>query len=339
VSIRTGQCGDRISNLAILASHACALCTGRLWCTFECACVKQRRLPVAVAGTGVSPFQRRVRLLGSFTPGFGADGTLGALACLNLGLYLAMAGYICIMVIDSSTASANKIWGIISDGLLMPFLFLVLWLAGRAALSQQVRLASNARSVLRTMSKAATMGGGAGGGTGGATGSENGGGARAMEDDSASSLLTELPWLPAHDRRDALVVHRLLAEYHPDKRPSARAVHALAISLHTAARLCPAPGDASAVTLPLHEWLDERGMRLEARMSEVVPQGAREHVMCDHLPLAELRSLSWLVVPGARCALVTPFGTLAVPQPTQADGWVLTLILHLITPHDTLIAP
>uniref|UniRef100_A0A7S2IYI4 Uncharacterized protein n=1 Tax=Haptolina brevifila TaxID=156173 RepID=A0A7S2IYI4_9EUKA len=64
----------------------------RLWCTFEAVHVQKRGLPVAIAGLGMTPFQRRVLVLGSLTPGLWGDGTITELALLNLSAYIAFVG-------------------------------------------------------------------------------------------------------------------------------------------------------------------------------------------------------------------------------------------------------
>ena len=61
----------------------------RLWCTFEAACVRQRNLPVAIAGAGLSSLQLRVRRWGSLTPALRAIGPAAQLCRLNCLFYLA----------------------------------------------------------------------------------------------------------------------------------------------------------------------------------------------------------------------------------------------------------
>ena len=51
---------------------------------------EERGLRVAIAGTGLSSFQRRVRRLGTHAPALRADGTLDELARLNLSAYTAL---------------------------------------------------------------------------------------------------------------------------------------------------------------------------------------------------------------------------------------------------------
>ena len=66
----------------------------RLWCTFESISVQQRGLQVAVAGVGLSHFQKRVRLLGSWAPAlFVTDGTLNKLVWLNFWAYPDMSAF------------------------------------------------------------------------------------------------------------------------------------------------------------------------------------------------------------------------------------------------------
>ena len=107
----------------------------RLWCTFEAASVQQRRLPVAIAGEGMSCFQRCVCVLGSFMPAAWADGVLDGLVRLNLGMLISVVG----QVTDGFVAStmwkpaSRQVIGQASGNLLSLFVSLLLWLAGRAA--------------------------------------------------------------------------------------------------------------------------------------------------------------------------------------------------------------
>ena len=123
----------------------------RLWCTFEALCVQELGLPVAIAGAGLSGFQKRVRRLGSLTPALRADGTLDALCRLNLLFYLseASAAY----AIGANVAAHRPTFAPLFGAFLLlgyPFIWFVL----RAMLGQQVRLARNASRVLRSMTSA-----------------------------------------------------------------------------------------------------------------------------------------------------------------------------------------
>ena len=75
-------------------------------------------------------------------------------------------------------------------------------------------------------------------------------------------MLKQLPWLPAHDRRDVMVVQQLLATMTSDDSLSRAAVNALAFSIYAAAACCPAPGEGQARALTIGEWLQERDIAL-----------------------------------------------------------------------------
>ena len=75
-------------------------------------------------------------------------------------------------------------------------------------------------------------------------------------------VMHDLPWLPAHDRRDALIVQTLLRQLLPatDQRLEGETVRALAFSAYTAARIQPSEGDASAAHASLAEWLEQEDL-------------------------------------------------------------------------------
>jgi hypothetical protein len=307
-------------------------------CTFEAANVAQRRLPVAVAGAGMSGFQRQVQRFGSFTPAFTADGTLDELAKLNLCAYMGVLGPIVLAATSTVDGKADHCYSVsfadeqciyqYESAAIAMFLWL-LWLAGRAALASQVRLAKNARVVLRTMSLA--------------------GSPRRAQHSSANKLLRsptletasdrqvdvaphavflrELPWLPTHDHRDVLVVQELLARSCPDLQPCPQAVRALALSAYIAARQRPAAGDATAGSLSLRAWLSERGIRL-VPAGELTGLTWFDGVECstapeqDGLPLRALKDLGWIIARGMRCSLLTPLGVIEVASPMESK-WTL----------------
>ena len=274
----------------------------RLWCTFEASCVRQRELPVVICGIGLSSFQRSVRRFGSFTPSFHSDGTLYHLCRLNLFFYLCevtmLADAICVFIYTTEDDAGFAVMAFVL------FLNPVFWLAFRAMMGQELRLARNAKKVLRTMSAACS---------------------RAVcdfTDAPTTSMLTrkssfvvgqqgsggwlaDLPWLPAFDHRDALVVLDLLSLSRPDLALTKEAVSAVAFSAHTAACLQISPGDKSARELSMVAWLGEHDISLDA------PTGA--------LPLDELRKLGWVSAPGLTSALVAPLGELAVAPPASGQ--------------------
>ena len=286
----------------------------RLWCTFEAACVQQRRLRVAVGGAGTTRFQRHVRRFGSFAPALYGDGILDDLVRLNLWACVELLGFLCNTLTRLSVLTTfSEAWNFRSN-MLGIILVGMIWCAGRASLSREVRLAKNARVVLRIMQAA--------------TNSDE---AAATKPAPHAALLRELPWLAAYDRRDALVVQELLARARPDLRPCAHEVMALAVSAHTAARLRPSPGDESASRLPLHAWLLERKITISAAglssgKSQLPSDGSTPRVHAQQeelLPFAELHRFGWTVAAGSNTALLTPLGTLEVVPP-RGERWALT---------------
>lgn len=225
----------------------------RLWCTFEAVCVVQQRLPVVVAGVGLSGFQRRMRRFGSFTPALSADGTLDTLCRLNLFFYLSQAATVGFLA--STPFMSHSVGRAINQSLIGFVYFPLVWLACRATIGRQLRLARNGRRVLRAMTDAAATGGG-----------PPLPGVRDVP--SCERLLRELPWLPAYDRRDALVVQDLLAQLRPDLRLSSQGVQALAFSAYHAARLLASPGDESARRTSCAAWLRERDIVVDGRTAQ-----------------------------------------------------------------------
>ena len=248
------------------------------------------------------------------------DGILDDLVRLNLWACVELLGVLCNQLTRVSVLTASsEAWDFRSN-MLGILLIGMIWFAGRASLSREVRLAKNARVVLRIMQAATT--------------SDE---AAAAEPAPHAALLRELPWLAAYDRRDALVVQELLARARPDLRPCAHAIMALAVSAHTAARLRPSPGDESASRLPLHAWLLERKITISAAglssgKSQLPSDGSTPRVHAQQeellplaelrLPLAELRRFGWTVAAGSNPTLLTPLGTLEV-MPPRGERWAL----------------
>ena len=285
--------------------------------------MQQRGLRVAVGGAGTTFFQRQVRRFGSFVPGLvSPDKTLGDLARLNYSAYLAFASILAQTVVRLVVRGFEPT--LVAD-LVSSLLMLTVWLAGRASLQQQVCLAKNAKMVLRIMAAASSRRGGleaiAPGplvpstprpaSTRKSRASRYLAGANSrpavLTADSHAILLTQLPWLPAFDRRDVLAVQELLVRSRPDLRPSSETVVALSFSAHTAARLCHSPGDASAETLPLSAWLRERNIDLHG-----------ENSVC----LEELRPFAWTIAAGSHCALLTPLGAYKLASPSGGQ-WTM----------------
>ena len=140
------------------------------------------------------------------------------LCFINLLFYLCIAW----LVFDAITRSifAVTVHGAVLDSILFAFIFLInpfIWFALRAYFSQQVRVASNARRVLRTMTTAATL-------TSRALESSRGSAKRIAElpEDARESfksraahtieaLLADIVWLPCYDKRDVLVIRELIS--------------------------------------------------------------------------------------------------------------------------------
>ena len=314
----------------------------RLWTTFEASCVEVRRLPVAVAGIGMSNFQKRVRLLGSFTPALAADGTITELCRLNLFFYSVMMVILAVCLISDPPQPID--WAFLG-------MMIIMWLSWRGSIGQQLRLAGNARRVLCAMSNA------------------NAKAVQLLREDERPSrnLVQDLPWLPAHDRRDVLIVQTLIHQMLPEiesnaamrgsranagadpsnaardrslsrfsessgKSRDSEIVRALAFSAYVAARLQPSQGDKSALEVSLSEWLREVDYSLETvggLSSKRADGSSLDGAMWYNdlasssatpsacVPLHALRHFGWIAAPGASCALISPLGALRVEVPAE----------------------
>eukprot|EP00966_Prymnesium_polylepis_P114188 2639014-Prymnesium_polylepis.1 len=156
-------------------------------------------------------------MLGSFTPatGFEApDGVTDCLCRLNTYFYIAILGIVVWLVNIRFYGDSEALYQAAFAVLGM----MILWMAFRlqGSLAQELRLAKNAKRVMRVM-----------------------GGAR-YGDGHAMLMLKDLPWLPAFDRRDVLVVQELVARLAPESKLSTPAVQALALSVYAAAAFAPA---------------------------------------------------------------------------------------------------
>ena len=265
-----------------------------------------------------------MRLLGSFAPAWNATSPLVAdLARLNMYAYvclvLQIAGQILGLVTDILYDSYLGVLKSTLVNLIGLAMLVVLWLAARERLAQQVRLAANACVVLRIMTCMAAP----------ASRSASVEQLSALTSRDTLLLLKELAWLPAYDRRDVLVVQELLARSRPDLRPSEHIVHALTLCAYLNARLNPSVGDASARDLALNDWLSERDMNLDggvvARGDLVAASSSPSSSPTVHL--TELRQLGCFIYPGVLSALVTPLGALPLEKtaasPTSQAQWML----------------
>ena len=111
----------------------------------EAACVRQRGLRVAIAGAGLSGFQRRVLVRLVHTGAIG-DGVLDALCRLNLCFYVAQVVTLfaaLVNIVVGATVPGGSRW----SAAIMYVVFLILynplmWFVFRATIGQQVRLAA-----------------------------------------------------------------------------------------------------------------------------------------------------------------------------------------------------
>ena len=129
-----------------------------------------------------------------------------------------------------------------------------------------------------------------------------------------ASLQRMLPWLPAYDRRDALVVRALLgmvaSELSQSEQGDTEGLCALAASCFSAAKLTPSPGDPVG-KLDVQSWLAQKAIHLP---------------MTRPLPLPALAKFGWRTFRGSPDQLVTPGGRLRVmgsssTPPTPSSEW------------------
>ena len=204
----------------------------RLWCTFEAVSIRHRGLPVAIAGIGMSWFQHVVLRLGSYVPGLWGDSTISDLAFINLSAYVSLLGFglwVWFICAPYPEECGNP-WTAV--GQLM--VILIVWATARRLLSQQVRLGKNAKMVMSIMCSHTASRKIRHLNQAGKAGQE-----QAMGNAKCAAqsrlLLHYLPWLPAYDRRDVLLVHKLLAVMKLVPSPSARTFQVLALSAYVAA--------------------------------------------------------------------------------------------------------
>ena len=301
----------------------------RLWCTFETVCVQQRGLPVAIAGEGLSFTQHVVRRLGSFAPALCAQGPSVQMFRLNLAFYLAelalMFAFIASIINVASFLAHTSLTFetfFLNFGQNLVFIVFVnpfVWLGLRAQIGLQVRLARNARRVLRTMTAAATVTERSmrtPGADGRLLARET---LRRYAGHTLEALLSNIPWLPCYDKRDVLVIRELIGT-NCDAAPTANSFRALAFSAHSAARMSPSAGDDSASRLSLDAWLSQRNLSLDTL---TVRASLSSQPADEALPLEELRALGWVAGPGANPALIAPLGVLPVTSPAQDGTWTV----------------
>ena len=172
----------------------------------------------------------------------------------------------------------------------------------------------------------------------------------------AATLRLLLPWLPAYDRRDCLIVRkaldvvvRLCHKRTIDTGEQHVALNALALSCFVSAAQRPSDGDQIAGRT-LQEWLAEKGFLLTAAVDMSArspidpPEGAEgaEQVRAQTMrrrgsgskqqeeeeanvtvPLHALAKLGWSWQRGASAFFATPQGVVRCPQPTGSE-WTLS---------------
>lgn len=120
-----------------------------------------------------------------------------------------------------------------------------------------------------------------------------------------ASLQRVLPWLPAYDRRDALVVSALLgmvaSELSQSEQGGTESLCALAASCFSAAKLKPSAGDPVG-KLDVQSWLAQKAIHLP---------------MTRPLPLPALAKFGWRTFRGSPDQLITPSGRLRVMGPSS----------------------
>ena len=274
----------------------------RLWCTFEAVCVEQLNLPVLIAGHELSRRQRALATFGSFatsTGCLGGDGVTDQLCLVNFVYYAAQA-----LMMSANAAGATfamiSLQVAVTGAAFNTLLFLLAWTTFRhqGSLGQQRRLAQNAGRVMHVMFRADSAD---------------------PEARDAPALLRDLPWLPAHDRRDVMVLQQLLVRMSSDHEGDdfQAAGHVLAFSAYAAAACSPTPGDGDPRAQSVGQWLLERGIAMDGRSSRVVDSGAIAQSFT--LPMLELQRFGWRRLRGADscCALVLPTGFLLAMRPPQ----------------------
>lgn len=287
----------------------------RLWCSFEASMVAGRNLPVFQAGQGLSRSQWAMQHFGSLLPALPGlppprevrnlayiNSAIG-LACLACPLLLPVA----VVFIKSGACGST-----------LPIYAL------------EAAYAQNGGRVLRAMRAGMERSVRCGGYTESTASSSPITKSRPRAEDSfilrrasrlkwsdrqTSKLREMLPWLPAYDRRDALVIWRLLdaAEAPDEHRHGAladglhrdEAICALAVSCYTVARVMPSPGDTVG-SQSLVEWLKQKGLALPVERP---------------ISLAALGCHGWSVYRGSPDIVTNPIGKFSVPTTGDEIVW------------------
>ena len=301
----------------------------RLWCTFESVAIAERNLIVHCTGEGLSHGQRLLLTWGPFLPYVPGHvpAELRELACFNslsalafvmslvlLGLWIAFSAHNLRSLphwsaaMEISTAYQALIYVFFVAGVATQY-----YIATKQfnALGLQRSRARNAQRVLQTMRRAPEQ--------------------RPMA--SLSMLMAELPWLSAFDRRDVIVIQRVLTELRGGnvRRSTARVLAlpvaeetldrcSLALAAFVSAKLVCGPGDAVA-NHTLESWLGEKGIVLPMRqavwLNGVV--GPDDHG--GELPLSSLRPWQMRVRHKlGHSELHTPCGALRLQCAPHASG-------------------
>ena len=124
--------------------------------------------------------------------------------------------------------------------LLVPGLNAIFWWLARTYLNREVMVASNTMHVMRAMLSA--------GGASGPTLKHSRRREPTKQDFDLQELQRQLPWLPGYDRRDCLIVKRVLDSVTEQMGLGAQVDHhnhdAFAVASHLNALANPSPGDA-----------------------------------------------------------------------------------------------
>ena len=275
----------------------------RLWCSFEASVCEQRRLPVFVAGQGLSLSQHALRRFGNFLPalpGWKPPQEVRVLATIN--------GVLCMVSLFAPFFIPFFLVSIKKGGI---------WAQLVPRYGLEAAYARNGQRVLRAMHEGmrrgvalnkqrAMQGLGAAGEA--AAAAVRAGVANTPDKEMGEHLAQVaemLPWLPAHDRRDAMVVRVLLRELMEASAEGAsslddeEAIRALAVSCFAAAIMEPSYGDRVG-SLDIDAWLAQKEIAL-----------AMDKPIC----LAALAKFGWSVVRGSPNVLTNPAGRIRVLTP------------------------
>ena len=277
----------------------------RLWCTFEAMVVAERNLPVHVAGVGLSRSQRLLARYGARVPalpGVAPPPEVRELAYFNISVWLFAITFPPIGLIPFVFPDA--IGKIIQQASFQ--------------LGQQVTLAINGQLVLKTMLAHVASGAG---------------GKRHVNSYRlAEKLRGTFPWLPAYDRRDALLVCSAL-DHVLDQTTERDVLRALALSSFVAELSSNADTEnqGSEFVAPGGPtvWLSA-GAGLQRTVQSL---GLDEPTLClsscdsveqpQAVPVESLSRLGWTFRFGATALIETPVGCVRMIKRNDSGSWQL----------------